>query len=168
MTALDLSAPRMARVTENLARCGLAAATVVADALDWQAAAPFDAVLLDAPCSATGTIRRHPELPFLRDAAGLKEMVALQAALVDRAVALTRPGGRLVIATCSLLPDEGEGMLAGALARHPGLELDDAALDLPGVEPGWRAPGGGLRLRPDFWPDRGGMDGFFLAALRRG
>ena len=168
VTALDLSAPRMARVTENLARCGLAATTVVADALDWQAAAPFDAVLLDAPCSATGTIRRHPELPFLRDAAGLKEMVALQAALVDRAVALTRPGGRLVIATCSLLPEEGEGMLAGALARHPGLELDAAALDLPGVEPGWRAPGGGLRLRPDYWPDRGGMDGFFLAALRRG
>ena len=107
-------------------------------------------------------------VPFLRDAAGLKQVVALQAALVDRAVALTRPGGRLVIATCSLLPEEGEGMLAGALARHPDLALDPAACDLRGVEPGWQAAGGGLRLRPDYWPDRGGMDGFFLSALRRG
>jgi len=167
VTALDLSEPRMARVAENLSRCGLSAEIVVADALDYEAA-PFDAVLLDAPCSATGTIRRHPDLPHLRDARALKEVFALQAALVDRAVALTRPGGRLVIATCSLLPEEGEGLLAGALDRHPDLSLDPAALELPGVAPEWHAAAGGLRLRPDFWAERGGMDGFFLAALRKG
>jgi len=167
VTALDISGARLARLKENLARCGLAAHTVLADALDWAPGEAFDAVLLDAPCSATGTIRRHPDLPHLRDPATLKQMFALQAALLDRAAALTRPGGRLVIATCSLLPEEGEGLLAGALARHGDLAPDPAALDLPGVEPGWRAPGGGLRTRPDFWAGRGGIDGFFIAALRK-
>ena len=166
VTAVDLSEPRMERLAENLARCVLTAELHVADALEWQSE-PFDAVLLDAPCSATGTIRRHPDLPHLRDPRALKEVFALQADLVDRAVALTRPGGRLVISTCSLLPEEGEGLLAGALARHPCLSVDAEALDLPGVEPTWHAPAGGLRLRPDFWPDLGGMDGFFVAALRR-
>lgn len=109
VTALDLSASRMDRVRENLARCGLQAETVVADALDWDSAHPFDAVLLDAPCSATGTIRRHPDLPFVRDASGLKALFALQAALLDRALGLLGPGGRLVFATCSLLPEEESG-----------------------------------------------------------
>jgi len=168
VTALDISGPRMARLEENLARCGLAARTVVADLLDWAPDDAFDAVLLDAPCSATGTIRRHPDLPHLRDPATLKEVFALQATLVDRAVACVRPGGRMVIATCSLLPDEGEGLLAGALSRHGGLAPDPAAVDLPGVEPGWHAPHGGLRIRPDFWAGRGGIDGFFIAALRKG
>lgn len=166
VTALDVSGPRMERVRENLARCGLRAETVVADALAWDAAADFDAVLLDAPCSATGTIRRHPDLPFVRDAAGLKNLVALQSALIDRALARLRPGGRLVFATCSLLPEEGERQVSAALARHAGLVADRAALALPGVEPGWITAEGGLRLRPDFWPERGGMDGFYVACLR--
>lgn len=168
VTALDLSAPRMERLAENLARCRLPAGTVVADALTWEGAdGLFDAVLLDAPCSATGTIRRHPDLPHVRDASGLKELVALQAALIDRALALLRPGGRLVFATCSLLPEEGERQVAAALARHPGLLADPAAPALPGVDPGWIGPEGGLRLRPDYWPDAGGMDGFYIALLRR-
>ncbi|MFZ5710373.1 MAG: RsmB/NOP family class I SAM-dependent RNA methyltransferase [Pseudomonadota bacterium] len=166
VTALDRSAARMERMRANLSRAGLAARLVVADARDW-VGGPFDAVLLDAPCSATGTIRRHPDLPFVRDAAGLKALVGLQSALLDRAAALVRPGGRLVFATCSLLPDEGERQLAAFLSRQEGFRTDPAALALPGVEPGWAAPGGGLRLRPDYWPDRGGMDGFFVAALRR-
>ncbi|MCW3780490.1 RsmB/NOP family class I SAM-dependent RNA methyltransferase [Defluviimonas salinarum] len=167
VTALDLSAPRMARLEENLARCRLAAETVVADALTWEGAADFDAVLLDAPCSATGTIRRHPDLPHLRDASGLKEIAALQAALLDRALTLVRPGGRVVFATCSLLPEEGERQVSAAIERHSGLVADRDALALPGVEPGWIGAGGGLRLRPDHWSDRGGMDGFFIACLRR-
>ncbi|MCB2115434.1 MAG: methyltransferase domain-containing protein [Rhodobacteraceae bacterium] len=163
--ALDLSAPRMARLSENLARCGLGAEAIVADALTWQGG-PFDAILLDAPCSATGTIRRHPDLPFVRDASGLKEIVALQAAMLDHAVTLLRPGGRLVFATCSLLPEEGERQAEGALARHPVLIADAGALALPGVEPDWIGTAG-LRLRPDYWPEQGGMDGFFVAAFRR-
>lgn len=164
VTAVDLSAPRMARLHENLARCGLAAEVVVADALHWQGG-PFDAVLLDAPCSATGTIRRHPDLPFVKTGSEVAGLAALQAALIDRAVAMLAPGGRMVFCTCSLLPEEGEDQLAAALARHPGLALDDALP--PGLPEAARAPGGGLRLRPDIWADRGGMDGFFMARLRR-
>ncbi len=165
VTAVDISADRMRRVAENLARTGLAAEVVVADALTWQPEAPVDAVLLDAPCSATGTIRRHPDLPHARDLSGLPDLVAMQARLIDRAVALVRPGGRIVYATCSLLPEEGEAQVRAALARHPGLCVDPAALDLPGINPDWRVPEG-LRLRPDFWADRGGLDGFFVAALQ--
>ncbi|MEI2805549.1 MAG: transcription antitermination factor NusB [Albidovulum sp.] len=167
VTALDLSAERMERVVENLARCRLAAETVVADALTWQGPGGWDAVLLDAPCSATGTIRRHPDLPHVRDTAGLKALFALQSALIDRALAHLNPGGRLVFATCSLLPEEGERQISAALDRHPGLVADRTALGLPGVESRWITVEGGLRLRPDDWPERGGLDGFYIACLRR-
>jgi 16S rRNA (cytosine967-C5)-methyltransferase len=163
VTALDISGPRMARVAENLARTGLRATLVVADAFQWEPDAPFDAILLDAPCSATGTIRRHPDLPFIKDGSEVAGLVTLQAALIDRALPWLKPGGRLVFSTCSLLPEEGEAQLAAALARHPGLRAERA--DLPGVEPGWWTVDGGLRLRPDYWAERGGMDGFFMARL---
>lgn len=162
--ALDVSEARLARLRENLARTGLTAQVAAADALDWQPGEAFDAILLDAPCSATGTIRRHPELPFVKDGADLPGLVALQARLIDRALGWLRPGGRLVFATCSLLSEEGEGQLAGALARHPGLVVERA--DLPGVDPAWWTEAGGLRTRPDHWAARGGMDGFFMARLR--
>lgn len=167
VTALDVSESRMARVIENLQRSGLAAETVVADALDWQTGALFDAVLLDAPCSASGTIRRHPDLPFVKTAADLQGLFSLQGRLIDRALGLLKPGGRLVFCTCSLLPEEGERQVSAALARHPGLAVEPAALALPGVEPGWISREGGLRLRPDYWPDLGGMDGFYIARLVR-
>ncbi|MFN0115082.1 MAG: RsmB/NOP family class I SAM-dependent RNA methyltransferase [Paracoccaceae bacterium] len=170
VTALDRSPARMERVAANLARCGLKAELVTADALDWPGdpqAGPFDAVLLDAPCSATGTIRRHPDLPFVRDPSALKDLSALQSRLLDRAAVLTRPGGRLVFATCSLLPEEGERQIAAFLARYPDFAPDPAALSLPGADPAWNTPGQGLRLKPDHWPDLGGLDGFFIAALRR-
>ena len=150
---------------ENLARTGLTARLVTADVLHWMPDAPADAVLLDAPCSATGTIRRHPELPHVRDGSDLPVLIALQAALIDRAVAMLAPGGRLVFCTCSVLPEEGEAQLAGALARHQGLVVDPF---LPaGADPAWQTEAGGLRLRPDHWAERGGIDGFFIARLRR-
>ncbi|MBJ3764128.1 RsmB/NOP family class I SAM-dependent RNA methyltransferase [Maribius pontilimi] len=164
VTALDLSEARMARVGENLARCGLAAEIVVADALDY-AAAPFDAVLLDAPCSATGTLRRHPDLPRAKAAQDFAPLIALQARLLDRALTLVKPGGRVVFCTCSLLPEEGEAQVDAALARHPGLVLDRDALQVDGIDPAWIGAQG-LRLRPDYWADAGGMDGFFVAAFR--
>lgn len=163
VTAVDVNPQRMARVHENLARTGLAAQVVVADALTWQPDQPFDAVLLDAPCSASGTIRRHPDLPFVKDGSDLAELVALQAALIDRALALLRPQGRLVFCTCSLLPEEGEGQLAALLARHPDLRVEQPALT--GTDPAWWTAGGGLRLRPDYWAEQGGMDGFFIARV---
>lgn len=167
VTALDISEARLGRLRENLARIGLEARVVAGDALTWVPDDPaaFDAVLLDAPCSATGTIRRHPDLPYVRTEAQIADLVALQAAMLDRAVALTRPGGRLVFCTCSLLPEEGEAHVPAALARHPGLRLD-LPDDIPGVDPAWRGPEG-LRLRPDFWPESGGMDGFFITRFAK-
>ena len=151
----------MARVTENLARTGLEARTVVGDALTH--AGSYDAVVLDAPCSATGTLRRHPDLPHASDGAQISDLIGLQAAMLDHAVGLLKPGGRLVFATCSLLPDEGECQVEAALERHPALRVLSPAA--PGIDPAWHSPEGGLRLRPDFWPERGGMDGFYMALM---
>lgn len=164
VTAVDISAPRMARLQANLARTGLTASLVTADALHWQPDAAFDAILLDAPCSASGTIRRHPDLPFVKDGSELPSLTRLQSQLIDRALTWLKPGGRHVFSTCSLLPEEGETQLAAALARHPSLTVE--RLDLPGIDPGWWTAENALRLRPDFWADKGGMDGFFLARLR--
>lgn len=165
MTAVDISPARLKRVAENLRRCGLAAELAAADALEWRPDGLLDAVLLDAPCSATGTIRRHPDLPFLRDGSGIPALIDLQSRLIDHALSLLPPGGRLVYAVCSLLPDEGEAQVAAALARHPGLRVEEPVL--PGIEPDWITPEGGLRTRPDHWADRGGLDGFFMARLRK-
>lgn len=165
VTAVDISPARLKRVAENLRRCALTAELVAADALEWRPAAPLDAILLDAPCSATGTIRRHPDLPALRDGSGIPALIDLQARLIDHALALLPPGGRMVYAVCSLLPDEGEAQVAAALARHPGLRVETP--DLPGVDPSWITPEGGLRTRPDHWPELGGLDGFFMARLRK-
>lgn len=163
VTALDMSGPRMKRVQQNLTRTGLKAQCHVADALHWEAE-PFDAVLLDAPCSATGTIRRHPDLPFVKDGKELDKLFALQSDLFDRAVTLTKPGGRVVFCTCSLLTEEGERQAKLGIERH-GLEV--LPPDVSGIDPAWRRGGGGLRLRPDYWADRGGMDGFFMIALQK-
>ena len=165
VTAVDASEARMGRVQENLDRVGVAARLEVNDAREVQGS--WDAVLLDAPCSATGTIRRHPDLPFAKDGSDFMELFELQAQMIDHAVTLVKPGGQLVFCTCSLLPDEGEVQIEDALARHPDLSWDTHALNADWIEPSWRATDGGLRLRPDFWADRGGMDGFYIAALRK-
>ncbi|MBS8227773.1 RsmB/NOP family class I SAM-dependent RNA methyltransferase [Vannielia litorea] len=157
VVAVDLSERRLKRVEENLARTGLTAELVAADVLAWVPEEPFDAILLDAPCSATGTIRRHPDLPHVKDGKGLKELFALQAAMLERAMGWLKPGGRLVYCTCSLLPEEGEAQVAGYEVVHS---------EAGWIEAGWRAQGG-LRLRPDFWAEHGGMDGFFMAALQK-
>lgn len=160
VTALDISGPRMARVAENLARTGLSAQLMTTDALHYVPDAPFDAILLDAPCSATGTIRRHPELPYLKDGSEIAGLVALQSQLLDRALGMLKSGGNLVFCTCSLLHAEGEDQLAAALIRHPDLRV----LPPIGVDPAWITAQGGLRLRPDYW---GGMDGFFMVCLQK-
>lgn len=165
VTALDLSEKRLKRVSENLARTGLSANVVAGDALEHEG--QYDAVLLDAPCSATGTIRRHPDLPHAKDGADFGTLIALQAQMIDHALTLLKPGGRLIYCTCSLLPDEGECQVDEALIRHEGLKTDAGALELPGVDPVWVTEEGGLRLRPDYWADAGGMDGFYIASLRR-
>ena len=165
VTALDVSERRMERVRENLKRAKLTASCVIGDALTHKG--EYDAILLDAPCSATGTIRRHPDLPFAKDGSEFNELIGLQAAMLDHAVSHLKPGGRLVFCTCSLLPDEGEVQVEDALARHPALSVDRSALNVPGVDDTWITEEGGLRLRPDYWPEHGGMDGFYMACLRK-
>ncbi len=164
--AVDDSHSRMQRVKANLARTGLTARTFIKDARQFQGS--FDAILLDAPCSATGTIRRHPDLPHAKDGSEFGALIALQEELLDHAWSLLKPGGRMVFCTCSLLPDEGEVQIDEALERHPDMTVDRDALDLPGIDPAWISSEGGLRLRPDFWAAQGGMDGFYIACLRKG
>lgn len=165
VTAVDISKPRMQRVRENLARVHLPAKVVVVDALKFEGA--FDAIVLDAPCSATGTIRRHPDLPFAKDGSEFGDLIELQSQLIDHAWSVLNPGGRLVFCTCSLLPDEGEVQVDEALERHADMSVDREALGIPGVDPAWISSEGGLRLRPDYWPELGGMDGFYIACLRK-
>ncbi len=165
VTALDISSGRLARVAENLARTGLTAQIVEGDALEHVGA--YDAILLDAPCSATGTIRRHPDLSHAKDGSDFGALIELQARMLAHAWTLLKPGGRMVYCTCSLLPDEGEVQVEEALEMFPDMSVDRAALDRPGIDLSWISREGGLRLRPDNWPDLGGMDGFYIACLRK-
>ena len=165
VTALDMSGPRLERLRANLTRTGLNAEVVTGDALFHKGS--YEAILLDAPCSATGTIRRHPDLPHARDGSDFAALIELQAKMLAHAWTLLKPGGRLVYCTCSLLPDEGEVQIEEAMAAHDDMAIDRAALSVPGVHPSWVSSEGGLRLRPDFWPARGGMDGFYMACLRK-
>lgn len=164
VTALDKSEDRMQRVTENLRRTGLSAEIVVGDAFE-HTDVGYDAILLDAPCSASGTIRRHPDLPFVKSWREVEPLSRLQMQLLDHALTLLKPGGRLVFCTCSLLPVEGELQITAALKRHPALRMQEVDPVTLGGAPDWSSPEGGLRLRPDFWPDLGGIDGFYMACL---
>ncbi|KPL69421.1 SAM-dependent methlyltransferase [Erythrobacter sp. SG61-1L] len=160
VTALDLGPKRMARLKENLARTGLSATLVVADALKWEPEGPFDAVLLDAPCTATGTSRRHPDVIHRIGPRQIEEMAELQAHLLERAARWVVPGGELVYAVCSLEREEGEGQ-----ASRVALSADPVpASVLPeGVSV---TPEGWVRTDPGMLAQQGGMDGFFIARFR--
>ena len=166
VTAVDRSTPRLARLRENLARLHLEAEIVEADALDWRPAAQADMVLLDAPCTATGTIRRHPDVLHGRRPADVARLAELQGRLLARAAAMVAPGGLLVYASCSLQPEECERQVDAFLAVAP----DFARLP---VRPGELAgvgeaitTAGDLRTLPCHWAKDGGMDGFYAARLR--
>ncbi len=165
VTALDISNPRMRRMRENLLRTRTSVKVVIADALDWQPEGDFDAILLDAPCSATGTIRRHPDLPHLKSGAVLSALTPLQDALMGKAWDWLAPGGAMVYVTCSLLPEEGENRIAAFLATHPEARLDPIAPG-QGIDPEMISEGA-LRTLPCHWPDIGGLDGFYAARLIR-
>jgi 16S rRNA (cytosine967-C5)-methyltransferase len=170
VTAVDRSAARLARLNDNIARLSLNAEVVVADVLEWQAA-PFDAVLLDAPCSSTGTIRRHPDVPWLKGEADLTVLTSLQQRLLDRAVDLLKPGGTLVYCVCSLEPEEAENQIAALLARNPNIVRKPiGAADVFGCGEFVNAEGD-LRTLPLHWADAdprwAGIDGFYAARLSR-
>ncbi len=158
VTALERDPARLDRLAGNLARWGLPAELVRADATDWTPGGVFDAILLDAPCSATGTIRRHPDVPHLKRASDIRSLAAAQERLLTAAAAMLKPGGRLVYAVCSMQPEE-------AAARIAGLRPDPFMPDELAAIPEARTPEGLLRTHPALWGERGGMDGFFAMRL---
>ena len=164
--AVERDAGRLGRLRENLDRLRLAAETALADAALWHPPGPLDAVLLDAPCSATGTIRRHPDVAHLKRPDDLAALTAGQDRLLEAACAILRPGGRLIYAVCSLQPEEGRPRMQAALARlrlrpAPFTQAELAAL------PEALTADGDVRTTPALWPGRGGMDGFFVARAIR-
>jgi 16S rRNA (cytosine967-C5)-methyltransferase len=172
VTAIDRSADRLARVSQNLARTGLTATCIAVDAFNWRPPEPVDAVLLDAPCSATGTIRRHPDLPWIKRPAETAELPLLQRRLLNAAIQMTRPGGVIVYAVCSLEPAEGEDLIAQAIEDAAPIErirIGEAPDELAelGAPPESITRAGALRTLPCHWSDRGGMDGFYAVRLRR-
>jgi 16S rRNA (cytosine967-C5)-methyltransferase len=171
VTAVEISDQRARRIAENLARLNLKADIVISDILAWKPAQTYDAVLLDAPCTATGTIRRHPDILHLKRVADIEGLAVLQAAMIDHAVKLVRPGGLIVYCTCSLEPEEGVEQMEAALRRHPELERVPVRADeLHGADE-ILTPTGDLRTLPFHRlggdPIGAGMDGFFAARLRK-
>ncbi|MBA3056153.1 MAG: methyltransferase domain-containing protein [Sphingomonadales bacterium] len=156
VTALDLSAKRLERLGENLSRCGLAAQVVVADALAWEADGAFDAILLDAPCTATGTCRRHPDVLHRITPTQIREMAELQQRLLERAARWLAPGGRLVYAVCSLEREEGEDQAARIALPVDPIRSDELPEGLVPTSEGW------LRTDPGMLAEAGGLDGFFV------
>jgi 16S rRNA (cytosine967-C5)-methyltransferase len=167
VTAVDLSAARLERLRANLARTGLVADIVEADATSWRPPVPAPLVLLDAPCTATGTIRRHPDIAHHKRPKDVAHMVELQDRLLDAATAMLAPGGRLVYAVCSLQPEEGEPRVQALLARTPGLRRDPIRPEELAGLPLAPDTSGSVRTLPCHWAERGGMDGFFIARLAR-
>ena len=166
VTAVDASASRLARLRENLQRTQLEAQLIEADALKWmpKLQLQFDAILLDAPCSATGTFRRHPEVLYRAQPRIIAESVELQGRLLDRAAQWLKPGGVLVYSVCSLEPQEGEEVIRAFLERHSAFRMDAASglqEFVPNSSEGW------VRILPGLLEARGGLDGFFIARLVR-
>lgn len=163
--AVDLSEQRLLRLSENLERTGLTADIHIGDAATFAVGAPYDAVLLDAPCSATGIFRRHPDVLHRATAKAIAELAGQQAALIDHAATLVAPGGTLVYAVCSLEGDEGEQIAKGFLTRHADWRIAPVTIDeLPaGFTPD---KVGRVRVRPGTIAEKGGADGFFVARFR--
>ena len=167
VTAIDISARRMTRVGENLARAGLSARLVTADAGKWMTDETFDAILLDAPCSGTGTLRRHPDIAWLKDEEDVGRLTLTQDRLLVRAADLLKPGGVLIYAVCSLQEDEGPARLEALLARDKRLQrVPVQPAELPGIADAI-TPTGDVRTLPSMWPERHGMDGFYIARVQK-
>jgi len=164
--AVERSERRLTLVGDTLRRVGLTAELVAADARAWRPAAPADAILLDAPCTATGTIRRHPDAPWRKQPQDVAEQARGQAELLEAAAAMLGPSGVLVYAVCSLQPEEGPQRIAAFLAAHENLARLPIAPDEIGIDADFVTAEGDLRTLPCHWPERGGIDGFYVARLR--
>jgi 16S rRNA (cytosine967-C5)-methyltransferase len=171
VTAVDLSAVRLDRLRDNLKRLALTAEVVAADAATWSPGRTFDVVLLDAPCTATGTIRRHPDILRLKRPEDVPRMAELQARLLAHAATLVSPGGLLVYSTCSVQPEEGEHRIAAFLAGHSNFQRSPITAAEIGADPTWIGADGALRTLPFHLPQEpaelSGIDGFYVARLHR-
>ena len=167
VTAVDRSANRIARLRRNLARLGLSAETKVADATEWQPDSRYDAVILDPPCSGTGTLRRHPDILHLKSASDMSRLVHLQDRLLKNAVSMVKPGGRIVFCTCSLQPDEGEQRLAALLAAGAPIRADRVRAAEVGGLTELLTSEGAVRTIPIHLEDLGGLDGFYAVRMIR-
>ena len=169
VTAVDRAPVRLKRLRENLARLSLEAELICADVAEWTAGQKFDAVLLDAPCSSTGTIRRHPDVPWLKSAADIVKLAALQRRLIDRAVTLVKPGGTVIYCTCSLEPEENETLVADLLARDDSVRRAPIVADEIFGRDEFITKAGELRTLPCHLPDAdsrlAGLDGFYAARM---
>lgn len=163
VTALDRAEDRLQRLKDSLTRMQLDAEIVCADALEWAAPEKFDAVLLDAPCSSTGTLRRHPDVAWLRRPSDIPTLADLQKRLLARAADFVKPGGALVYAVCSLEPEEGPAIIASANEAWRRDPISRDEID----DPAFITAEGALRTLPSHWPERGGLDGFYAARLFR-
>jgi 16S rRNA (cytosine967-C5)-methyltransferase len=167
VTAVDDAPARLERLRENLQRLGLDAEVVAADVTTWAAGRSFDAVILDAPCTATGTISRHPDILRLKAPSDIARMAKVQEAMLTNAATLVKPGGLLVYSTCSLEPEEGRAQVDAFLARTPAFHhAPIAASAIAGAEPAWIADGD-IRTLPFHLAELGGMDGFYISRLQR-
>lgn len=167
VTAVDISARRMTRLGENLQRAGLSAELVTADAGKWTPETPFDAILLDAPCSGTGTLRRHPDIAWLKDEDDVARLTLTQDRLLVQAAALLKPGGTLIYAVCSLQEEEGAPRIDALLARDSRLARHKVSPDeLPDLADAVTRAGD-VRTLPSMWPGRGGLDAFYIARLSK-
>ena len=170
VTAVDRSEQRLKRLRDNFTRLSLAAEIVAADVLEWQSS-PFDAVLLDAPCSSSGTIRRHPDIPWIKSEADIAALTSLQGRLLDRAVELTKPGGTLIYCVCSLEPEEGEQQIGALLARDQRVQRRPISAEETAGHREFINAAGDLRTLPTLLPDPearwSGVDGFYAARLSR-
>ncbi len=165
VTAVDRSAFRLRRLQENLSRLGLVADVRVADALQWRPASAVDAVLLDAPCSATGTLRRHPDIKHLRQATDLNALAVLQSGLLNAAFDMLRPGGQLVYIVCSLQPEEGPGQIEAFLSARENARRQAIIPAEVFENYDFLTPEGDFRSLPCHLPEEGGLDGFYACRL---
>ncbi|MGD9815519.1 MAG: RsmB/NOP family class I SAM-dependent RNA methyltransferase [Hyphomonadaceae bacterium] len=166
VTAVDRAADRLERLEQNLARTHLRAKVVARDALKLRTKDPFDAILLDAPCTSTGTLRRHPDVAWLRRPTDIRQLAELQSQLLAAAATMLKPGAPLVYAVCSLEPEEGPGVVADALASGLWTRAPVRPGEIAGAD-AFLTADGDLRTLPAHWPEIGGLDGFYAARLVR-
>ncbi|MBT3558478.1 MAG: RsmB/NOP family class I SAM-dependent RNA methyltransferase [Rhodospirillales bacterium] len=167
VTALDKSAQRLERLSENMKRLSLDVGVVAADVNTWTPDSPLDAVLLDAPCSATGTIRRHPDVTLNKSMEDVRSLAKIQTTLLNAAVQMVRPGGTIVYCVCSLQPEEGPDQITALLENRDDVKLSPVTADeIPGLGEAL-GDDGTVRILPSYWLEQGGIDGFFVARLQK-